>query len=208
MEPYKEKEQEIIGKSYKFSGLENWYKDKSIIVIAKQYLELIKKRVIELDPALKNCKFFFKTDFEDVKPTYSKCNFHVSMWFESKVGEQYIIGFSMEESGNCCGSVMLYDMKLEVAKWQQNGLGKIMLQMAYDCAVVNTASNMLCINVEGRNFNNSLLKFGFRPIHKFHNNNSNNYCELFSTEVLPFEKNIVREIKVNKINDSKKKDQD
>jgi len=120
------------------------------------------------------------------------------MWFESAVGEQYIIGFSMEESGNCCGSVMVYDMELEVARWQQQGLGKIMLHMAYDCAVANTASNMLCINVEGRNFNKALLQFGFKPIHKFHNDNSRHNCELFSMDVLPFEGYDLREIKINK----------
>lgn len=177
----------IIGTTYSDEGIRNLGSKKmSTERVIEHYWPFLKERIVELykrlyDPregVLDKLKYKVKRIGEEGFGT--KFSFRFDVVFEHPYGDDWLMGFKLSESGNCCGSMFLYSIELDRVGMQCKGLGKILLAMAEDIAIAQKAFNLLCINVEDRNFNTHLLNRGFKGLDKFFNENSGNYCILFS----------------------------
>lgn len=203
MEIYNKEEIEVLGETYENNDIKYLGdKEESTKEIIKYYWPILLNRIKEvckkenkLLDNLDNIKY--KLNTEIVADKISKYNFRFEVYLDTKVGEIYLMGFTLSESGNCCGSMFLHGLDLDRAWMQCKGLGKIMLIIAEDVVTAQNSYNLLCINVADRNFNAHLIKRGFKIVNQFYNMNSDNICHLFNKNLEDyFEK---RKIEVNKL---------
>lgn len=181
METYK-----VIGKTYTRNENDTsrrfWTFEDHTVDVIKHYWPILSERIKEL---LEEDKINLLWKFEEAggAPKHTKFNFTFSVYNDGEYGMDWLMGFSMNESGNCCGSMFFHGIELDRGHMQQEGLGKLLLAMIEDIATVQNVYNLLCINVEGRNFNYHLLKRGFKVIDSFENDNSDNCCEIYSKKL-------------------------
>lgn len=92
-----------------------------------------------------------------------------------------LLRFNLEETGNCCGSMTLCDIRNNTQIASGKGVISILLKMIEDIAKAQKTTQLLAINTIGNNFTNSLINtHGFKVKDEFMNPNSGNVCVLLS----------------------------
>lgn len=162
-------------------------------LIIEYYFPILRDRCIELfkkyiyTDYLNKDNYYWKYSYEKAEDdSHEKFEFKFQLMYNYKeMCPLCFAQFNMQETGNCCGSMTIFGIRLQNNPKHSYGIGKLILAMAEDIAIAQGTSNLMCINIQGRGFTEYLLKDGgFKKIHDFHNRNTGNTCYIMSKELL------------------------
>lgn len=186
----------VIGKTYSDNGLlkkSGEFRDKTEVIISHYYDSII-NRFIEIISKLnkdwlpywlnnESYTDYFDYHYELVN-RYSDHKYGFTLRINHTKSGHCIASINMSESGNCCGSMFVHDISTCLDVTTHKDLGKLLLAMVEDIAIVQRNSQILGIHIASRTFTKALVEqFGWTKIDEFINRNSGNDCWVMSKKL-------------------------